>query len=84
MWVAINHGVPTLNGYSGFYPPGFAVQFGNDCSELPKRILSYLSFVGRQDDKEAYVSLMQRVAPIGFMGCDDKRLTVPPAHNDGS
>jgi hypothetical protein len=84
MWVAINHGVPTLNGYSGFYPPGFAVQFGNDCSELPKRILSYLSFIGRQDDKEAYVSLMQRVAPIGFMGCDDKRLTVPPAHNDGS
>jgi hypothetical protein len=78
MWVSINHGVKTLNGYSGLFPPGFALQYGIDCSELPRRVLSYLAFIGHRGNKEAYLDLMRRVVPIGFVGCDQRWRTVPP------
>jgi len=70
MWTALNHGLPTLNGYSGLYPPGYSVEFGNDCAELPQRIRQYLGFIGQLDDHEAYLSLLRRVVPVGFSGCD--------------
>lgn len=70
MWVALRHGVKTLNGYSGFSPPGYAAEYGNDCAELPRRIISYLSFDKRSDDVEEYSKLMGRIVPIGFEGCD--------------
>ncbi|WP_047549806.1 hypothetical protein [Methylotenera sp. G11] len=70
MWVALNHGLPTLNGYSGLYPPGYSVEFGNDCAELPLRIRQYLGFTGQLDNKKAYQDLMHRIVPVGFTGCD--------------
>jgi len=70
MWTALNHGLPTLNGYSGLYPPGYSVEFGNDCAELPQRIRQYLGFIGQLDNNEAYLSLLRRVVPVGFSGCD--------------
>jgi hypothetical protein len=70
MWVALRHGVKTLNGYSGFSPPGYKTEYGNDCAELPRRIISYLSFDKRSDDVEEYSKLMGRIVPVGFEGCD--------------
>lgn len=78
MWVAIKHGVRTINGYSGMPPPNVSMDYKNDCTELPKRILSYLKFIGHQDDKSAYLDLMRRVVPIGFTGCDDQWLKSIP------
>lgn len=70
MWVALRHGVKTLNGYSGFSPPGYTAEYGNDCAELPRRIISYLSFDKGSDDAEEYRELMGRIVPVGFEGCD--------------
>ena len=81
MWVALRHGVKTLNGYSGNYPPGsgYSSNYGDDCSVLPKRMLSYLKFVHQSDNLTYYRELMQRTVPIGFKGCEEKWLTSPPA-----
>lgn len=78
MWVALMHGAKTLNGYSGLLPPGFNLKYGDDCKELPRRISSYLSFSGHRNNKEAFLSLIKRVIPIGFQGCDKSWMTVPP------
>jgi len=78
MWVALNHGLPTLNGYSGLYPPGYSVEFGNDCAELPQRVRQYLGFIGQLDNKEAYLDLMHRIVPVGFSGCDADWLADSP------
>lgn len=78
MWVGLHHGVATLNGYSGIFPPGYTVEFGNDCTELPKRILSYLSFTRQQDDVDAYKNIIRRVVPVGFVGCDENWFITPP------
>ncbi len=78
MWAALKHKVPTLNGYSGYDPPGYTVEFGTDCSELPRRVLSYLNFKGHGEDLSLYRSLMQRVVPIGFSGCQQTWYTNLP------
>ena len=78
MWVALMHGVKTLNGYTGLYPPGFNLQYGDDCKELPRRVLSYLLFSGNSNNKEAYLSIMKKVVPIGFEVCDERWMKVPP------
>ncbi|MCP3720355.1 hypothetical protein [Paraburkholderia sp. CNPSo 3281] len=70
MWVAINRGHPTLNGYSGIYPSGYNGFYGDDCAEMPKRILTYLNFVGKSNDIGAYTKLIDRVVPIGFGNCN--------------
>lgn len=80
MWVALNNNRSTMNGYSGLYPPGFAVVFGDDCTEVPKRILSYLDFAGQSGNKEAYLNLMKRIVPIGFSGCDQRWWSSIPPH----
>ena len=79
MWVAFNRGVKTLNGYSGSIPPGFTVEYGDDCSELTNRVDAYLDFskdklgktysIGERDD------LLGRIVPIGFEKCDKQRAT---------
>ena len=79
MWVALNRGVKTLNGYSGSIPPGFTVEYGNDCSELTNRVDAYLGFskeklgktysIGEHDD------LLGRIVLIGFEKCDKPRAT---------
>lgn len=78
MWVSLRHNIPTLNGYSGIFPPVFSMEFGRDCSELPKRILSYLHFSGQDNDLSAYVNLMQRVVPVNFEGCKQEWKKKPP------
>jgi hypothetical protein len=78
MWAALNHGLPTLNGYSGLYPPGYSVEFGDDCAELPQRIQQYLGFIGQPNNNDAYLALMRRVVPVGFSGCNPDWLVKRP------
>jgi len=78
MWVALKQGLPTLNGYSGLFPPAYSLEYGNDCAELPKRILSYLRFIGEEGNVGAYQKLITRVVPIGFSGCNPDWLISPP------
>jgi len=68
MWVSMNQVKPTLNGYSGNFPPGYLYEFGSDCSEMPRRVMSYLSFT-KQLNTASYSELMHRVVPIGFDNC---------------
>lgn len=79
MWVAMKRGVPTLNGYSGIFPPAFSLIYGNDCNELPKRIHSYLNFSSENNNLEVYQKLINRVVPIGFSGCNPDWLINPPS-----
>lgn len=78
MWVALQRRVKTLNGYSGGLPPGFAVEYGHDCSELPKRVLSYLIFKRDPGNTRLYQNLMSRMVPIGFLDCDKNWMSTPP------
>lgn len=70
MWVSLLHGVDTLNGYSGFSPPGYAIEYKNDCVELPRRIISFMSFAKIKHDADGYRDFMRRIVPVGFEGCD--------------
>lgn len=72
MWVSHAHGVKTMNGFSGIYPPGpgYEIEYGRDCSVIPRRVLSYLAFTQKSGDAQAYRALMARIVPIGFEGCD--------------
>jgi hypothetical protein len=78
MWVSLLHGKKTMNGYSGFFPPNYDYEFGRDCSQLPKRVLSYLKFSHQADNVAAYRELMSRIVPIGFNNCDPSWLQTPP------
>ncbi len=78
MWVALRHGVPTLNGYSGYKPRGYLLRFGSDCSEIYRRINSYMAFVGQKDNAEMYSDLTQRMVPIGIDGCNPLGMLHPP------
>jgi hypothetical protein len=78
MWVALNRGFPTMNGYSRSFPPGYWPHYGRDCAEIPKRIASFIQFSGQQLAGDAYRKLVQRVVPIGFVGCDAQWLIKPP------
>ena len=78
MWAAIRAHRQTLNGYTGLLPDGFTPVYGNDCAELPRRVLSYLSFSHQGDDPAAYQALMARIVPIGFGDCDPSWRTTPP------
>ena len=77
MWVSMRLSKSTLNGYSGNFPPGYQFNFGSNCLELPRRVISYLSFT-RQLNAEKYSELMQRVVPIGFKNCQSDWLVTEP------
>jgi hypothetical protein len=79
MWISLNHGKKTLNGYSGLFPPGYDFKFGSDCKQIPKRVLSYLRFSGQSDSNAAYRELISRIIPIGFHSCDVNWLKNPPS-----
>ncbi len=70
MWASLRHGYKTLNGYSGNYPPGFNPTYGVDCAEIPRRIISYLQFIGQENSIDNYLEIYNRVVPIGFLNCD--------------
>lgn len=78
MWVALHRSVKTMNGYSGALPPGFAAEYGDDCAEVPKRVIAYMTFKHAATDVSLYKALMSRVVPVGFAGCDAKWLSEPP------
>lgn len=78
MWVASSLGLQTLNGYSGNFPPGYRIIYGDDCSELPRRIVSFLDFSGKSGDLDAYRSLINQVTPMGFDDCDPDWFDAPP------
>ena len=81
MWASLAYGVKTMNGYSGIFPPGsgYELEYGADCSVIPRRVLSYLSFNHQLGDSEAYRALMSRIVPIGFEGCDPAWVLAPPS-----
>jgi hypothetical protein len=79
MWAALVKGMPTLNGYSGWYPPNHQWQYHDDCGEYPRRILSYLDFVGKQGNLEAYGNIASRVVTVGFRGCNASWRKFPPS-----
>jgi hypothetical protein len=77
MWVSMLNSRPTLNGYSGNFPPGYEYNFGANCLELPRRVIAYLNFT-QQLSGEKYSELMHRVVPIGFDNCQNDWLSVEP------
>ena len=80
MWVSQAHGVKTMNGYSGISPPGpgYDIDYGRDCSVIPRRVVSYLEFTQKSNNTQAYRALMARIVPIGFEGCDPAWSMTPP------
>jgi len=70
MWVSLNNRIKTLNGYSGLLPPGYNLDFGTDCIEMPNRILSYLHFLNLLQDEKKYKEISSRIVPLGFNNCD--------------
>lgn len=70
MWVSLRYGVKTLNGYSGFSPPGYTSEYGKDCAELPRRVTSFMSFADKNNDESTYRELMKKIVSVGFEGCD--------------
>lgn len=79
IWVALRHGIPTINGYSGALPPGAAMQFGTDCTEAVGRLLAYSHLVPAADNKEQYRALMKRVVLVGFGSCDKQLMAENPS-----
>lgn len=70
MWASLLAGQPTLNGYSGQFPPGWASEFGEDCLELPLRIRAHQVWaIERRSVTSEYQDLYSRVIPIGFESC---------------
>jgi hypothetical protein len=78
MWVSLRHEKKTINGYSGLLPPDFDYEFGSDCAEVPKRVLSYLNFKQQSQNIIIYRELMSRIVPIGFNHCNPEWLDTPP------
>jgi hypothetical protein len=67
MLLAQELGWPTLNGYSGNFPPGYAP--ADSCEQLPIRIKNYMKFAGISDPSY-YLGIISRVVPLGFKDCD--------------
>lgn len=78
MWVSSHHNKKTINGYSGSFPPNFDYKFGNDCVQIPKRVISYLKFSQQSNNITEYRDLMSRIIPIGFNDCDPSWKQTPP------
>jgi hypothetical protein len=69
MWVALKRGLPTLNGYSGMWPPGYSKEYGSECNEPARRVQAYVDFArSRHILVDEAVSLRSLVL-IGFKKC---------------
>jgi hypothetical protein len=66
MWVALNRGLPTLNGYSGNLPLGFKENFGRDCRELENRMKAFSSFADKNKLEVNRVKPYKNILSIGF------------------
>jgi hypothetical protein len=78
MWVSLYHKKKTINGYSGLFPPKFDYEFGSNCAQIPKRVLSYLNFTQQSQNIMAYRELMSQIVPVGFNGCNPEWFHTPP------
>jgi hypothetical protein len=79
MNISLKYQRDTINGYSGDHPKGFRSEYGDDCAEIPRRVLSYMSFIERPNDLVIYRSLMSKIIPIGFNDCQESWLEKPPS-----
>lgn len=77
MFVALNRGLSTMNGYPIFLPPGCSAVYGDDSSEMVRRVLGYLAFTGGSDAD--YQSLMRRIVPVGFDALDPRWASEMPS-----
>lgn len=82
MWVSLIHGMKSLNGYSGLLPAGYTWEFGNDCAEMPVRIISYANFSNlvEAEAEEKYKQIISRVVPLGFSNCNSEWLHNKPKY----
>lgn len=70
MWVALNRGVYTMNGYAGFGLPGYNFPAGSDRSRVVERLGWYLVYAGEEGNVEAYQTLANQVVLVGFDEAD--------------
>ena len=71
MWVSLQAGKPTLNGYSGQAPPGWNFTYGADCNSIPIQVASYQVWANEHPDyAKNFAGLLSRIRPIGFNNCD--------------
>jgi hypothetical protein len=61
-------GWPTLNGYSGNYPPNYGLPT-NSCILMPQRIIGYMQFA-HITDTTFYTNMLSSIVPVGFNDCD--------------
>ena len=58
--------VPTLNGYSGFFPYG--IMINSECNQPQYRLARYVDFI-KEHKKQTYQTLESRVVTIGMDHC---------------
>ena len=78
MWVSAENAVSTMNGYTGSLPPGWRLNFGDQCAEIPRRIVSFLNWGASDASGLSYAELMSVIVPIGFPDCDEGWWTEAP------
>lgn len=66
MLVSLKRGLATLNGYSGNLPHGYRSEFGDDFSELFRRLHAWLAFSGPSHRESGYEELLKKVVTVGF------------------
>lgn len=69
MWASVLGGFKTINGYSGFYPPGSIWDYGTDCREIERRLVAALRYGVRL---EQYKDL--KIRAIGMEGGCQKQV----------
>ena len=67
MLLAQELGWPTLNGYSGNSPPGYALV--NSCRKLPVQIKNYMDYAGISSPS-FYLGIINRVVPLNSKDCN--------------
>lgn len=67
MLLAQELGWPTLNGYSGNFPPYYLP--ADNCTSLPNRIKGFMTFE-HITDPSFYINLIKRIVPVGFTDCN--------------
>ena len=79
MWIALERGIPTLNGYSGMAPPDAGFFFGQDCMEHGRRLTAHEQLSGNPLDEAGWRALSERIVFVGFEHCDTEQLLQRPA-----
>ena len=72
MLLAQDLNMPTLNGYSGFFPYG--IMISSDCNQPQYRLARYVDFI-KENKKQTYQTLERRVVTIGMNHCNTKTIT---------